>query len=69
MNLNELKEFLEDCIKAEIPFPSNTMTILVSDFYEVVPEEHHDNKDELEYNVKVEQSMARVFIKPLKPKS
>ena len=64
MKLAELTVFLEDCIKAKIAFPRNTMTFLVEDFYEVVPEDKQFNYDELEYNVKVDQEMARVFIKP-----
>ena len=64
MTFTELDQFLKDCIKAEIPFPKNTMTVLVEDFYEKVPEEHHFNKDKLEYNFRLDQEMVRVYIKP-----
>jgi hypothetical protein len=65
MKLKELEQFLKDCIKKEIAFPRNTMVVLVEDFYEAIPIEHHESED-LEYNVRVEQEFAKVIIKPLK---
>lgn len=64
MKLAELEVFLKDCIKAKIAFPRNTMTVLIEDFYEVVPEDKQFNYDKLEYNFKVDQEMAMVYIKP-----
>ena len=64
MKLAELDVFLKDCIKSEIAFPRNTMTVLIEDFYEVVPEEEQFNYDKLEYNFKVDQEMGMVYIKP-----
>lgn len=63
MKLSELEQFLKDCIKAGIPFPKNTMNVVIEDFYEVVPSEKQ-NLTDLEFNVKVDQELARVIISP-----
>lgn len=63
MLLEELKQFMDDCIKKEIPFPKNTMTVVLEDFYDVVPKEHHSTKD-LEYNHYIGNELARVQIIP-----
>lgn len=63
MKLAELKKFLTDCIKAEIPFPRETMKVVISDFKEVVPEEHQ-NQTDLEYNHRVGNEFVRVLIIP-----
>ena len=54
---------MDDCIKKEIPFPKNTMTVVLDDFYDVVPKEHHSTKD-LEYNHYIGNELARVQIIP-----
>ena len=64
MKLLELEIFLKECISKEIAFPREIMTVVVDDFYDNVPEEHHNTKD-LEFNVKVGQEIARVFIIPI----
>lgn len=63
MNHLELNQFLEDCIKAEIPFPRNTMKVVLDDFETFVPEEHH-NVENLEYTHRVGQEFAKVIIIP-----
>ena len=63
MKLAELETFLKECIEKEISFPKETMTVVVDDFYDKVPKEHHNTKD-LEFNVKIDQSFTRVFIIP-----
>lgn len=68
MKLAELQIFLSDCIKKQIPFPRNTMTVLIEDFYDSIPEEHHYNYDKLEYNMKVGDEFATVLICPAFPK-
>lgn len=63
MKLSELQTFLSDCIRAEIPFPIEPMKVVISDFKEVVPEEHQ-NKTILEFNHRVGNEFARVLIIP-----
>lgn len=63
MFLNELKQFLEDCIKKEIPFPKNMMTVVIDDFHQAVPKEHHKSK-ELEFTHRVGNEFAKVHIIP-----
>jgi hypothetical protein len=63
MVLAELKQFLNDCIEKKIAFPKNTMKVVIDDFYDVVPEEHHATKD-LEFNHFVGNEIAKVQIIP-----
>lgn len=63
MTLIELKQFLDDCIDKQIPFPRNTMQVVLDDFFESVPEEYHGT-EQLEYNHKKGQEFVRVFISP-----
>lgn len=63
MKLAELEQFLKDCIKAEISFPRNKMTVIVEDFYEQVPDCNH-NIFPLEFNVRIDQEFISVLIQP-----
>ena len=63
MTSSELKQFLEDCIKAQIPFPRNTMKVVLDDYDEFVPEEHR-NTTNLEFNHRVGDEFAKVIILP-----
>lgn len=67
MKLENLKQFLSDCIIAEIPFPRETMKVVISDFEVVVPEEHR-NKTNLEFTHREGNEFAKVIILP-EPKS
>lgn len=66
MKLAELDQFLQDCIKAEIAFPKETMTVVVDDFYEAVPEDKR-NMPNLEFRTFIGQEMAVVLIIPKQP--
>ncbi|MBC5835789.1 hypothetical protein G6N05_05265 [Flavobacterium sp. F372] len=66
MKLAELDQFLKDCIKAEIAFPRETMTVVIDDYYEVVPSDRLNEK-QLEYNTRIGHEMARVLIIPNHP--
>lgn len=61
MNHKELKEFLTDCINAKIPFPRNTMKVVLDDYDDIVPEEHR-NATDLEFSHRVGQEFAKVII-------
>ena len=63
MKLSELKQFLGDCIKKEIAFPKNMMTVVVDDFHDVVSAEHRQSK-ELEFSHRIGNEFAKVKIIP-----
>lgn len=63
MKLENLKQFLDDCIEAKIPFPRETMKVVISDFNDVVPEEHQNSKN-LEFNHRKGNEFAKVIILP-----
>lgn len=63
MTLENLKEFLSDCIESKIKFPREPIKIVISDFHKAVPEEHRNAKN-LEFNHRVGQEFARVIILP-----
>jgi len=63
MVLPELIEFLHECIEKQIAFPKNMMTVVLDDYYDVVPEEHHQIKD-VEFTHRVGNECAKVKIIP-----
>jgi hypothetical protein len=63
MTLENLKQFLSDCIKAEIPFPRETMKVVISDFENVVPEQHRNTRN-LEFTHREGNEFAKVIILP-----
>ncbi len=63
MTLDNLKEFMADCIEARIPWPKDTMKVVISDFHQVVPEEHHKTQN-LEFTHRVGPIGAKVIILP-----
>lgn len=64
MRFEQLQEFLTECIIKNVTLPSNPyMTVVMDDFYEVVPEDQQKIPD-LEYNHAHDNISARVIIKP-----
>lgn len=63
MLFSELEQFLTDCIVREVPFPKNTMKVVVDDFHDRVPKEHIETP-ELEFRQRVGNDFVMVFIIP-----
>lgn len=64
MTSTELLKFLEDCIVNDVKLPKdNTLLIILDDFDEFVPEEHHDTP-KLEYCHHFDNMTAKVIVIP-----